>query len=123
CDRPLVVVEHNDEALGMRFHIVKRFVADSAREGGITRDYDNVFIPTAQIASHSHAETSGKRRARMTGAVAVVFAFCAQKKSVETLELPHRMKTFEAAGKHFVDITLMTDVHDETITRCVEHAM
>src|SRR6266496_1472249 len=107
----------------MRFHIVERFVADSAREGGITRDYDNIFIAAAQIASHSHAETSGKRRAGMAGTVAIVFAFCAQKKSVESLELPHRMKTIEPAGKNLMDIALMTDVHDKAIAWCVEHTM
>jgi len=70
----------------MRFNIVERFVTDSTGERGIARDYDNVFIAAAQIASHSHAESSGKRGAGMTGAVAIVFAFCAQKKSVEPAE-------------------------------------
>src|SRR4029453_741480 len=59
----------------------------------------------------------------MTGAVAIVFAFRAQKKSVEALELTHRMKTIEPAGKHLMDIALMTDVHDKAIARRVEHTM
>ena len=107
----------------MRFNIVERFVADSTGERGIARDHDNVFIAAAQISSHSHAETSGKRRASMTGTVAIVFAFRAQKKSVEALELPHRMKTIEPAGKNLMDIALMAYVHDKAIARCVEHAM
>src|SRR4029077_7067338 len=123
CDRPLVVVENDDEALGMRFDIVERFVADSTGERGVARDYDNVFIAAAQISSHSHAETSGKRRASMTGPVAIVFAFRAQKKSVEALELPHRMKTIEAASKNLMDVALMTDVHDKAVSRRIEDTM
>src|SRR6185503_6750897 len=95
CDRPLVVIEHDDETLGMRFHIVERFVADSTGERGIASYYDNVFIAAAQISPHSHAETSGKRRTSMTGTVAIVFAFRAQKKSVEALELPHGVETLK----------------------------
>src|SRR4029077_11848691 len=123
CDRPLVVVEHDDETLGMRFHIVERFVADSTGERGIACDYDNVFIATAQISSHSHAETSGERRASMTGAVSIVFAFRAQKNSVEAAELAHRVEALEASRKHLVHIALVADVHDDTVTRSLEHAM
>ena len=102
CDRPFVVIEDDDKTLRVRFNIVQRFVADSTGERGIARDYDNVLVAAAQISSHSHAETSGKRRACVTGTVTVVFAFRAQKKSVEAPELAHRMKTIEAAGKHFM---------------------
>jgi hypothetical protein len=59
----------------------------------------------------------------MTGTVAIVFAFRAQKKSVEALELPHRVKTAEPAGEHFMHVALMADVHEDTITRGVEHSM
>src|SRR5262249_10853052 len=33
------------------------------------------------------------------------------------------MKTIEPAGKHFVYVTLVAHVHDETVTRGVKHAM
>jgi hypothetical protein len=59
----------------------------------------------------------------MTGTVAIVFAFRAQKKSVEALELPHRMKTIEAAGKNLMDVPLMTDVHDKAVLRRLEDSM
>ena len=123
CDRPLVVVEHDDETLGMRFDIVERFVTDSTGERGIARDYDNVFIAAAQIASDSHAESSGKRGAGMTRDVAIVFAFGAQKKAIQTAELPHRGKAIEPPGKHLMDIALVTDVHDKAVARRVEHTM
>ena len=46
-----------------------------------------------------------------------------KKKSVEPLVLPHRVDAIEAAGKHFVDVTLMTDIEDKPVLRRVEDAM
>src|SRR2546430_2651256 len=68
-----------------------------------------------------HTERSGKRRPRMTRAVAVVFTLSAQKKTVESAELAHRIKTIEPAGKHLVDVALMTDVHSESVVRRVKN--
>jgi len=56
----------------------------------------------------------------MTGAVAIMFALGAQKEAVEPAELAHRIKTIEAPGKHFVDVTLMTNVHNESVVRRVK---
>ena len=56
----------------------------------------------------------------MTCPVAVVFALGAQKEAIEPAELAHRIKTIEPPGKQFVDVTLMTDVHDESVVRRVE---
>src|SRR6266545_7669484 len=104
----------------MRFNIVERFVADPARECRIARYDDNVFVATAEVAPHCHAQRSGERRPRMTCAVAIVFALGAQKKAVEPAELAHRIKTIEPPGKQFVDVALMTDVHNEPVVRRVK---
>ena len=122
-DRPFVVIEHDDETFCVRFDVVERFVTDATGESSIACDDDDVLVTAAQVAPDGHAETSGKRRASMTGTIAIVFAFRAQKKTIEPLELPHRTKSIEPAGKHFMDIALVANVHDETVTRGVEHAM
>ena len=44
-DRPLVVVQDDDEALGLRPNVVQRFVTDAAGEGRIARHDDDVFVP------------------------------------------------------------------------------
>jgi len=59
----------------------------------------------------------------VTGAVTIVFAFGPQKKSVEAAVLPHGGKAIEPPGKHFVHVSLMADVHDESVPRRVENAM
>jgi hypothetical protein len=123
CDRPFIVVEHNDEALRMRFDVIERFVADSAGESGIACDHYDVLVTAAQVASDRHAECRRKRRACVTCSITVVFAFCPQKKTVEPAKLAHRMKTVETPGKHFVHVALMADIHHEAVTRRVEHAM
>ena len=51
----------------------------------------------------------------MTGAITIMFAFGAEKKSVKSLVLPHRIDAIEAAGKHFVHVALMADVEYEFV--------
>ena len=111
------------KSLGVRFNVVQRFVADSARKGGIACDDHNVLVTAAQVATHGHAERCGKRSACVAGPVTVVFALGTQKKTVEPAELAHRVKTIQSPGKHFVYVALMTDIHDKTVTRRVEHPM
>src|SRR5438552_13925081 len=120
-DRPLIVVKHDYETLRVRFYVVECFIADPARERGVSRYHNDVLVPTAEVASNRHAERSGKRRPRMTRAVAVVLTLGAQKKTVESAELAHRIKTIEPAGKHLVDVSLMTDVHNESVVRRVKN--
>ena len=107
----------------MRFDVVERFVADAAGERCVAGHHHDVFVTAAQIAADRHAERSGERRAGVTGAVAIVFAFRAQEKTVEPAELSHRVETVETPGKHFVHVALVTHVHHEAVTRRVEDAM
>ena len=37
--------------------------------------------------------------------------------------MTHGVKSLEPAGKHFVHVTLVTDVHHKSVTRGVEHSM
>src|SRR6266542_1543195 len=82
-----------------------------------------MLVATAQLAANRHTKCSGKRRPGVARAVAIVLALRPQKKTIETAELPHRMETVEPPCKHFVDITLVTDIHHEAVTGRVEHAM
>src|SRR5439155_20225817 len=77
----------------------------------------------AQIASDGHAKSGRKRRPCVARAVAIMFAFGAQKETVEPAELPHCLETVETPGKHFVHVALMTHIHHKAVTRRVEHAM
>src|SRR6266487_3480997 len=120
CDGPLIVVQHDYETLGVRFYIVERFVADPACECGVACYHDDVLVAAAEVASDRHAQCSRERRSRMTRAVAIVFTLGAQKKTVESAELAHRIKTIESSSKHFVDVTLMAHIHDKAVVRCVK---
>ena len=71
-DRPLVVVEHNDQPLRLSADVVQRLKRDAVGERGIARHGDNVLARAGQIARHRHAQRGRKRRARMTCAVGIV---------------------------------------------------
>jgi hypothetical protein len=66
-----------------------------------------------QIARGGHAERGGKRRARVTRAVAVVLAFGAEHEAVEAVGLADGVETVAAAGEQLVDVGLVADVEDE----------
>src|SRR5262249_50806254 len=122
-DRPFIVVEHNDEAFCVRFDVIKRFITDTARKSSVAWADDDVLVTAPQVTPDGHAECRGKRGSCVAGAIAIMFALGAQKKTIEPAELTHGTKSIEPAGKHFVDIALVANVHDETVTRGVEHTM
>ena len=107
----------------MRFDVIQRFVTDSARKGGVACHDHDVLVTAPQVAPDGHAERCGKRRACVARAVAIVLAFGAQQKAIEPAELTHGAKSIEPAGKHFMHVALVADVHDETVTRGIEYAM
>ena len=121
-DRPFVVVEHNDEPLRLA-DVVERLVADPVGKRRVSGDDDDVFIAAFEIAPDRHAERGGKGRAGVARAVAIVLALRAQEKTVEPAKLAHRGKAVEPAGEYFVDVTLVTHVHDKPVARRVEDAM
>ena len=124
CDRPFIVVEHDDETLRLRFSVVQCFVTDPAGKSGISRHYHDVLIIVAtQIPANCHPQPRRQGRAGMSRAVAIVFAFGAQQEPVQSLVLPHRPNAIETTGKHFVDVALMADIENEAILRSVENAM
>src|SRR5204863_1016641 len=82
-----------------------------------------VFVPAPQTAADRHAESGREGRARVSSAVAIVFALGAEQKTVQALVLPHCCDAIEAPGKHFVDVTLVTNVEHEPVPRRFEDAV
>ena len=79
--------------------------------------------PPNKIAPDRHAQAGRQGRAGVTRAVAIMLAFGAEEKAVQPLVLPHGVNAIEPAGKHLVDVALVTDVEDELVLRRVENAM
>ena len=71
-DRPLVIVQHDDEAFGRVPDVVQRLKRNAVGEGGIARHSDNVFAGASEIARDCHAQGGRERGARVSGAVSVV---------------------------------------------------
>src|SRR5205809_7290319 len=105
----------------MRFNVVERLLADAAGEPGVARHDHDILVASAQIAAHRHPEASRKRGSRVTGAVAIMLAFGSQKKTIQSAVLPHCGKAVETPGKYLVHVTLMTDVHNESVVPRVEN--
>ena len=119
-DRPFVVVQHHDHALGLLGNIVQRLKADAVGERRIPGKGDDVLLGTGQIARHRHAQGGGKRGPSVACAVAVVLAFGAQSKAVQAARLAHGVETAAASGEQFVNVRLVADVKDKAVSRGVE---
>ena len=122
-DRPLVVIEDNDHAPGLRGDVVHRFEGDAVGEGGVAGDGDDVFVASGQVAGHGHAQRGGKRGTGVTGSVGVVLAFGAEHEAIQAAGLADGLKTVAAAGEDFVDIGLVAYVEEDLVVGCVEDCM
>ena len=67
--------------------VVERLVGNAVGQRRVAKNADDVFIRAALVARRRHAERGGQRRARVTGAVAIVLAFRAQGKAVQAAGL------------------------------------
>ena len=122
-DRPLVIVQHDDETLRLRLDVIERLVADAAGECGVAGHDHDVLIPACQIAPDRHPEAGGERGPGVARAIDVMFAFGAKEKPVEPFVLSHGVDAIEPAGKHLVDVTLVADVEDKLVVRGGEDAV
>ena len=122
-DGPLVVIEDDDHALGLRGDVVHRFEGDAVGEGGVAGDGDDVFVAAGQVAGHGHAQRGGKRGAGVAGSVAVVLALGAEHEAVEAAGLADGLKTVAAAGEDLVDVGLVADVEEDLVLGRVEDRM
>ena len=122
-DGPLVVVEHDDEALGGLSHVVEGLETDTAGEGGVAGDDDDVFVRAAQVAGGGHAEACGQGGAGVARAVAVMLALGAEEEAVEAAVLADAVDLPAAPGEHFVHVALMADVEEDFVRRRIEGAV
>ena len=119
-DRPLVVVQHHHQALGVVRDVIQSFVSDPAGKSGVAGQRHDMFLAAVLVASHRHAERGRERRARMARAVGVVRALGAQHKAVQPAGRADGPETLAAAGQHLVYVSLMADVEDKLVNGRVE---
>ena len=122
-DRPLVVVEDDDQALGVVGDVVERLVGDAAGESRIAAKGDHALGATAQVARRRHAQRRGERGAGVARAEGVVLALGAEHEAVEAAGLADGMEAVAPAGEQLVHVGLVADVEDEGIGRRIEDAM
>ena len=122
-DRPLVIVQHDNQPAGLVGDIVQRLERDTVGKSGVSSQRNNVFAAARQIACHGHAQRGGERSARVARPISVVFAFGAQHEAVQSTRLANRLKTLATPGKELMNVCLMAHVKDEFVGRGVEDIM
>ena len=122
-DGPLVVVEDNDQALGLLADVVQRLKRNAVGEGGVPGHGDNVLAGAGEVARDRHAQRGGERRARVARSVGVVLGLGAQHEAVQAARLPDGVEALGAAGQQLVHVGLVADVEEELVRRRVEDVM
>ena len=121
-DRPLVVVEDHNQAFGRGDDIVQGLQGDTAGEGGIAADGDDVFPGAQQVAGARHAERRAEGGAGVAGTERIMRTFVAHQEPTRSSRLAQLAKEFSSpSGEQLVRISLMGDVEDERVGRRVEH--
>ena len=119
-DRPFVVVQDDDHALGLVSDVVERLERNPVGERGVSGHRDYVLFAAGKIARDCHSKSGRERCARMTRPVTVVVALSAQHKAVQASRLTDGVKAFEPAGKNLVDVGLMAYVEEQLVRRSVK---
>ena len=119
-NRPLVVVEDDDETLGVRGDVVESFKHRAAGESSVTGDADDMLVATDKITSGGHTKRGREGGAGVARAVAVVLAFGAQKEAVQAIVLTNGVNAVPAAREHLVDVALVRDIEHEAVLGRVE---
>src|SRR5271165_4095700 len=70
-DGPLVVVQHDNHAIGLFGDVVQRFVGDAVGEGGVAGHGNDVILAAGEISRDRHAQGGGERGAGVARAVSV----------------------------------------------------
>ena len=119
-DRPRIVVQHHDQPPGLRGNVVQRLKRDAVGKRRVPAQRHNVFLAARHVPRHGHAQRCAQRRARMSRAVAVMFALRTQHEAVQSPRLPDGLEPVVAAGQNLVHIRLVAHVEDKAVPRRVE---
>src|SRR6516165_1676614 len=114
-DGPFVVVENDDEPLCLLSDIVESLKRDAVCERGVTSHRNDVFLAPGEVARDRHSQGCRERRPRVAGPVAVVLTFSAEHEAVQAAGLANRIEAVKTAGQDLVDVSLMTDVEENSV--------
>src|ERR1700742_643332 len=86
-DRPLIVVQHDDETARLLGDVVQRFIGDAVGEGSVSGNSDDMILLALEVASNGHAKRGGESSTGMARTIGIMFTLGAQHKAVETAGL------------------------------------
>ena len=120
-DGHAVVVEHDDHRLAALPGIRQALVCQTAGQGTVADEGNDVIIRPRERARPGHAQRDGDRRGGVAGHKCIVHALVRLREAGDAAELPQRRKRFAPPGQDLVHIALMTDVEHEPVFFGVIH--
>ncbi len=120
-DRPAVVVQDHDQALGLDVDdVVQGLVARARGQGPVPHDHDDVRLVLAALQRHRDAQAVGEAGPGMTRRQRVVGALGGLGKTRQAAGRADRRKTVPAPGHELVRVALVRGVPHQAVLRAVE---
>ena len=123
CDRHVIVVQDDDQAFVHGAGIVHRLIGHAGAHGAVADHRDHMEIIAGKIARGRHAEPGRNRGRAVRGAEGIKGAFRPLGEAGQPAWLAKGSDPIAPAGQDLVGITLMTDIPEDFIARCVEYVV
>jgi hypothetical protein len=120
ADRPLVVVQDDEEALAAGRGVVQRLEGDPRAERRVADERDDLRRVLLVRARERQPERERDRRARVSRVEQVVVGLPRVREAAQAVRLPQRAEAIAAAGQQLVRVGLVADVEDQPIPPEVE---
>ena len=122
-DRPLVVVDHNDQAAAELDGVVQALEGKAAGEGPVADDGHHVVRLTREVACRGEAAGEADRGRGVAHREEVMLGLPGVGEARGLRVASGVEKRRRAAGEHLVRIGLMRDVEDDFVVRGLEDAV
>ena len=123
ADRHVVVIQDHQQITIVGARIVHGFVGHAGGQRTVADDGHSFALAACLFGRHGHAKGGRNAGGGMGGAESVVNTFFAARKPTQAAHLAQGAHLVQAAREHFVGISLMTDVPNESIFRRVVDVM
>ena len=123
-NRPLIVIEYDDEALGRFRGVIERLHRDTTGKGRVADEGHDMRILGEAVAGVGEADSGGERRTGMAGAEDVVQALLAIEEAAQAARCADTIEVGAiTAGEQFVHVPLVGHVEDEFVLWRTEDAV
>ena len=124
-DGHIVVVENDEQVVGVGRGIIQSLEGQSARDGGVADDGNHfaLFLFVFELCGDGHAQSGRYGVGGVSGDEGVVFALGRVGESAQSVQFANGVELFAATGENLVSVGLVPHVPHDAVVGGVEHVV